>query len=467
MLKRFGHVAVAAIETLLINAAIVGVGAAQNSPADAAVIFKESFEQGQKSPTGWRQQGNIPGVEYLWTDAEASDGKRSLGFQKTENRYFPIATWIRTATLRDDAANVEVSVMIKAAGATKAVVDLAYLNAQGRPLGHKWLAYIGAQEENDPPANHDWGRYASVVAIPRGAKKLALGLQMYGPGAVWFDQLEARYVNAPAGRDAAKPPLGRELGAKRQAEANSDAAESTSAESASNAESVSDAIEVTVKGDATGRYLLVPPAAEPAGLLVVLPGGDGSADFHPFVNNIGRTALEGEFAVAQPLATMWRPDQQIVWPTLRNRVPGMKFATEELVAKVIEDVAVKHKIDRRKIYLLAWSSGGPAAYAIALYKNSPITGSLIAMSVFRPKELPALTNAAKRSFYLFHSPQDEVCPYPMAQAAQASLERAGAQVTLVDYDGGHGWHGDIFGSIRAGIDWLEKQAPAQQAAPGN
>jgi predicted esterase len=144
----------------------------------------------------------------------------------------------------------------------------------------------------------------------------------------------------------------------------------------------------------------------------------------------------------------------------------MKFATEEIVAKVIQDAAAKHKIDRRKIYLLAWSSGGPASYAIALHKNSPVTGSLIAMSIFRPKELPALTNAARRSFYLLHSPQDEVCPYSMVQEAQASLQRAGAHVMLVDYDGGHGWHGDIFGSIRQGIEWLEKQTPAQQAAPG-
>jgi predicted esterase len=452
MFRRF---AAGAVGALLVNAVIDGIAWAQKAPADATLVLKDSFEQGQKNPTGWRQQGNVPGVEYLWDDKDASDGKRSLGFRKTENRYFPIATWLRTATLRDDAANVEVSVMVKAAGAGKAVVDLVFLNAQGGPLGHKWLAYIGAQEENDPPANHDWGRYASVVAIPRGAKKLAIGLQMFGPGAVWFDELQARYVKAPASSDAAKPP----------AEANNGAAGSTSDQSASSAESIPGAIELKIKGDAIGRYLLVPPGTEPAGLLVVLPGGDGSADFHPFVNRIGQTALEEKYAVAQPLATKWRPDQEIVWPTLSDRVPGMKFATEELVAKVIGDVAAKHKIDRRKIYLLAWSSGGPAAYAIALHKNSPFTGSLIAMSVFRPDELPALTNAAKRSFYLFHSPQDEVCPYAMAQAAQVSLQRAGAQVTLVDYDGGHGWHGDIFGSIRQGIEWLEKQAPAQQTAP--
>ena len=89
---------------------------------------------------------------------------------------------------------------------------------------------------------------------------------------------------------------------------------------------------MTVKGEATGEYLFVPAVEKPQGLLIVLPGGDGSADFHPFVKSIQHGALKGKFAVAQPLAKKWRSNQQIVWPTLRNRTPGMKYATEELVA---------------------------------------------------------------------------------------------------------------------------------------
>ena len=49
-------------------------------------------------------------------------------------------------------------------------------------------------------------------------------------------------------------------------------------------------------GDATGRYRRAAPESPPAagkklGLLIVLPGGDGSADFHPFVRNIQRQAI--------------------------------------------------------------------------------------------------------------------------------------------------------------------------------
>jgi len=191
--------------------------------------------------------------------------------------------------------------------------------------------------------------------------------------------------------------------------------------------------------------------------VVVLPGGDGSADFHPFVRRIQEHALDGSYVVAQPLAVRWTSDQQIVWPTHKHPVTGMKFSTEEQVAKVVDDVASRHQLNREQVYLLAWSSGGLAAYATLLLPDSPAAGGLIAMSVFKPDTLPPLSNAAGRRYYLLHSPDDRVCPFGMAQAAEKSLGDAAAKVTLVQYAGGHGWHGDVFGEIRRGIDWLDSQ----------
>ena len=217
-------------------------------------------------------------------------------------------------------------------------------------------------------------------------------------------------------------------------------------------------IKVTIN-KATGEFLLQPATAataeKPPGLLVVLPGGDGSADFHPFVSNIQRTALDGKWTVAQPIAAKWNKNQGIVWPTRQNKVPGMKFSTEELVAKVVEDVAAKNPIDRTRVFLLAWSSGGPAAYATLLQKKSPATGALIAMSVFQPNNLPPVKNAVGRSFYILHSPDDQVCPFRMAEQARDALGKAGAKVEFATYEGGHGWQGDVFGNIRTGVEWLE------------
>ena len=83
-----------------------------------------------------------------------------------------------------------------------------------------------------------------------------------------------------------------------------------------------------------------------------MPGGDGSADFHPFVKRIYKNALSDAYVAAEPIAIQWIPNQQIVWPTKTNPVAGMKFVTEEFVEAVIEDVAKKHKLDRTRVFSL-------------------------------------------------------------------------------------------------------------------
>ena len=43
-------------------------------------------------------------------------------------------------------------------------------------------------------------------------------------------------------------------------------------------------------------------------LLLVLPGGDGSADFNPFVRRIHKNALDGSYVVAELVAPAWSAD---------------------------------------------------------------------------------------------------------------------------------------------------------------
>jgi predicted esterase len=220
--------------------------------------------------------------------------------------------------------------------------------------------------------------------------------------------------------------------------------------------------ELQAAGDASKRYFLIgpkkkaKPPAEGYGLLVIMPGGDGSADFYPFVKRIYKNALPEGYLAAQPVAFKWTPDQKIVWPTKTNPVAEMKFTTEEFVDAVIEEVAKKHKLDREKIFSLSWSSSGPAAYAISLRNKSRVKGSFVAMSVFNPRFLPPLKEAKGHAYYLYHSPDDRVCPYRMAEQAKTRLTESGARVHLEDYEGGHGWRGDVFDDIRRGVEWLEK-----------
>jgi predicted esterase len=151
----------------------------------------------------------------------------------------------------------------------------------------------------------------------------------------------------------------------------------------------------------------------------------------------------------------WTAEQQIVWPTANNRVKDMKFSTEEFVDAVIKEVSGRHNLDPERVFTLAWSSSGPAVYAASL-SNDKITGSFIAMSVFKPDLLPSLEKAKGRTYYLYHSPQDRVCPFRMAQQAARELKKNGAAVKLETYEGGHGWRGNLYDNIRDGLEWLEK-----------
>jgi predicted esterase len=208
------------------------------------------------------------------------------------------------------------------------------------------------------------------------------------------------------------------------------------------------------------RFFLIGPAAkeEPKDgyhLLLVLPGGDGGADFQPFVTNILVNALPENYLIAQLVAPQWSTNEnRIVWPTQKSRDPKMKFTTEAFIDAVVAETSKQKKIDAAYVYALGWSSGGPAVYFAAIRPKTPLVGAFVAMSVFKPAELPPAQNLKGRRFYILHSPQDFIA-MRFPQSARDTLKKAGAETTLQTYEGGHGWQGDMFGMIRAGIDWLE------------
>jgi predicted esterase len=217
-------------------------------------------------------------------------------------------------------------------------------------------------------------------------------------------------------------------------------------------------------GDENKQYFLIGAAKDRKvpkagfGLVVILPGGDGSAEFHPFVKRLQQNALPEGYLAAQPIAIKWTESQEVVWPTAKLKAEKMKFTTEEFVAAVIADVGKSHKLDPARTFTLSWSSSGPAAYAISLQAKPVVAGSFIAMSVFRPDWLPDLEAARGHAYYLYHSEADRVCPFWMAGAAEKKLKEAGATITMAKYDGGHGWRGNTFADVKAGIEWLEKNA---------
>ena len=202
-------------------------------------------------------------------------------------------------------------------------------------------------------------------------------------------------------------------------------------------------------------------------LLLVLPGGSGSADFNAFCRRIHKNALSNDYVMAQLVAPIWSEDQarNHVWPTDKNPNKDMKFSTEEFLDAVLTDVESRVEIDPEHIYTMAWSSSGPAVYAWSVKKGTRATGHFISQAVFKPDGMPSLKGAKGVPYYLHQSPEDKTTAFRFAEEAKKALEKKGAEVKLVEYAGGHGWHGNVYGDMRAGVEWLESHHAKARKRP--
>ena len=414
-----------------------------------SILTNGGFERSDPeshAPAAWKKGAVIAGVQYLWDQTVAHQGRASLHLKKTAQRYFPVAQWSQEVKHQGKATRLKVVAFVKAQKMTKAVLDVQFLDRAGK-WSHGWAVYIGAKADGDRPVTHDWKKYEGVVAIPDGTEKLVIAPQIYGPGDVWFDDVVAEYTDAePTDPTAFSPPAGSSKGPDPDLADIADVPFE----------------ERTAGDDPRKRYFLIgpmagsTPPAEGYRLLVLLPGGDGSAEFNPFARRIAKFGLPTGYLVAQPVAVSWSPEQakEIVWPTATDRLPRVAFTTEEFVEAVIADVSRTKKVDPRFVFTLGWSSGGPPAYASSLRPGTHLTGSFVAMSVFRPERYSSLENARGHGYYILHSPEDFI-PIGMAKAARDELRKAGARAELRTYEGGHGWHGDVYGEILRGVAWLE------------
>ncbi len=218
--------------------------------------------------------------------------------------------------------------------------------------------------------------------------------------------------------------------------------------------------------DNNQRYVLIghrPGKSEPEGgfkVLLVLPGGDGGADYKAFCQRIWKNCLDDKWVVCQLVAPKWDKEQSdsIVWPTKGSPYKAAKFTTEDFAENVIADVRKRCEINVKQVYVLGWSSGGPPAYALMLRKkpDTNLAGALIAMSVFKPEQTDGLQHAKGRRFFLLHSPEDKTVPLRFAEEAKLGLSKSGGAAELKTYEGGHGWLGDPFANIKAGVEWLAK-----------
>lgn len=394
------------------------------------------FEDGGASR--WTQGSLPPNADVpvaISVDTQTfKSGKSSLKFAKTENRFFPVSMMSQRIAYDGKRQKIKVGMWVKAQSASKFVLTVLMNDYS------VFAGYVGDQRGTGDKTDHDWKYYTSVLQVRPNTREISLALQMYGPGTVWVNDVSAEYVPDDT-------PV------KSAIQETADDPEADIKDVVNEAR--------TVAGDNMMKYFLIGKTKEPATgykLLLVMPGGDGGANFNPFVRRIWKGAMPDGYVVAQLVAPKWSEDQasQIVWPTNKVRWATMKFSTEQFLEAVITDVQKQVKVDPKHIYTLSWSSGGPAAYAASMSSRT-IKGSFVAMSVYKPEQLPPASAARGHAYYLLHSPTDFI-PITMPRKAVDELAKAGAKVTLDTYEGGHGWKGDVFGMIRKGVEWLEKSS---------
>lgn len=225
------------------------------------------------------------------------------------------------------------------------------------------------------------------------------------------------------------------------------------------------AVERTVPSLPQSCYFVVPPR-EPARagkqhrLLVVLPGGTGSRDFLPFVENGIGAQAPADCVVVLVTAVLWKKDQQIVWPTAQNKVAGMRFSTEDYVRAVVAEVERDYAVDPAQRAVLVWSSSGPGIYPLLVAADGPFARGYVAMSIWPGKGLGSLAAVKGRRFVLEQSPDDQVTKFGHVRDAYAALTAAGAEVRLQTYAGGHGWLDAPLPRLQAGLQWLFGADPA-------
>jgi hypothetical protein len=183
-----------------------------------SLLTNGGFEEGDSkgdAPDGWKTGGiafqplrlvEAPGnVTYQWDRKVAHQGSASLHLTK-KVRYFlpPWGQWFQEVKRTSTSPCIKVGAFVKAKKATKAILNVQFLDGNGQCFAQSWAVYIGAKKDRDPPVTHDWKRYEGIVEIPQGTEKFNIAAQICGPGDVWFDDIEAEYTNAPA-TDATAP----------------------------------------------------------------------------------------------------------------------------------------------------------------------------------------------------------------------------------------------------------------------
>jgi len=212
-----------------------------------------------------------------------------------------------------------------------------------------------------------------------------------------------------------------------------------------------------VGGDQMKRYIVSGKidSSKTQDLLIVMPGGEGSIDFHPFVKRVFKHELNDNWILAQPVAPKWTNDEnRVVWPSVNSPYEPAKFMMEDFLDGMIDELGTKGHAKIGKIYMLCWSSSGPSVYSYLANGKHEIEGAFIAMSIFNQGLIKGAKDLHVKRVFLLHSPDDALIPIVQAEEGRDELTRLGISVKMETYPGGHGWRGSVWELMDKGFAFL-------------
>lgn len=117
------------------------------------------------------------------------------------------------------------------------------------------------------------------------------------------------------------------------------------------------------------------------------------------------------------------------------------YFTEEgdaAVFEMIDQVAAKYAVDRKRIYVNGVSTGGTWSFTFGLqYADSIAAGSVFAGGYTGDNDLMVQIAPRPIAYYLTHGVNDSVLPVENARSAHAALQNYGHPVQYVEHGGGH------------------------------
>lgn len=132
------------------------------------------------------------------------------------------------------------------------------------------------------------------------------------------------------------------------------------------------------------------------------------------------------------------------------------IASRELVAKCIDEVIDKYKVDPNNITLLGFSQGTILSFAVALSYPGKVH-NIIGLSGYVHKDILkegyADNDFSNLKVYTSHGSVDQVIPIQWARQTKPFLEGLGIDCTYSEFPVGHGVAPENLKELKA---WLEK-----------